>query len=174
MSHLRRIVGNFVQTAKNTLLIGGVFIFCFSSFSHAVKRPAFDSDATAKLPAIHISDSEILKKSQVSYRADGGFTGINSYGVIISCVHGRISVLKSLHDPHRPAAFIHQKGTMSKNEYLQLWKGLKKQKVFFASNIPEPKGDIADQFTVSFEASAGDHKNEFKVHGIGRPEACQH
>jgi hypothetical protein len=146
----------------------------FSSSVKAGEKPALTFHAPAKVNAVQISDAEVLDNSQVSYRADGGFTGIESYGVIVSCVKGRISVLKTIHDPGHSTAAVHQKGTMDHQTYLQLWKGLRKQGVFVAGNIPEPKLDIEDQFTVKFEAKAGGLKNEFRVHGIGRPEACQH
>ncbi len=170
MKRSGQTIRSTVLGIKNALLICSVLILTFSSISHA-KKPI---NHPSKKASINLGNGEILTQSQISYKAEGGFTGIHSFGVIISCVNGKVSVLKTLNDPSRPSAFIHQKGSMSQEAYLELWKGLKKHKVFFASNIADPKMDIADQFTMTFEAKAGDHKNEFKVHGIARPEACQH
>src|SRR5262245_11337333 len=80
-------------------------------------------------PILIISEKDILKDSQISYRADGGFTGIKSYGVIISCVNGKISTLKSFHDPHRYPGPLRQKGSMDRMTYLKLWDSLKRQQV---------------------------------------------
>jgi hypothetical protein len=116
------------------------------------------------------TDQEILKNSQISYHADGGFTGVRSYGVIISCVNGKISTLKSIHNPGRQGA-SRQKGTMDHASYIRLWKSLKRQRAFTAQNVPAPKHDIRDEFTIDFEARVGSEKNAFRVYGIGRPEA---
>lgn len=121
-----------------------------------------------------MSSEELLKKSQISYSADGGFSGVKSYGVIVSCVNGKISMLKTIHDPRHNQAPIRHRGNMDQTTYLRLWDSLVKHKVLEAKNIAEPKMDIADEFTIQFEARVGSDKNTFQVHGIARPEASQH
>ncbi len=123
---------------------------------------------------VSFTEQDILKSSQISYKADGGFTGVRSYGVIISCVNGKISTLKSIHDPRRHEGALRQNGTMNTETYLRLWQSLKKQNAFQAKNVAEPKLDITDELTIEFEARVGTMKNDFKVHGITRPEASQH
>lgn len=166
-------IGKTFLNPKIALLIGGFSVAFFSSKSVASEKNSFNPDSEAKFPRVQIPDSEILKNSQISYRAEGGFTGINSYGIIISCVNGHISMLKSLHDPRRHQSTLHERGLMNHEAYLRLWKELKRQGVFSAASVPEPKMEIADQFTLTFEAKAGNAKHQFSVHGIARPEACQ-
>src|SRR6185369_11388809 len=87
---------------------------------------------------LNISDREILKSSQISYRAEGGFTGVRSYGVILSCVNGHVSVLKSILDPRLPSskASTRQIGTMSTDQYVQLWDNLDRQALLKMKDAP--------------------------------------
>jgi hypothetical protein len=122
------------------------------------------------------SNKDLLANSQISYHADGGFTSVQSYGVILSCVNGKISVLKSISDPRLPdkAALVHDVSTISQREYLELWDNLDRQALFQMSDAPLPKVDIADEFTVTFHAKVGSVHHEFSVRGIGRPEAARY
>lgn len=125
---------------------------------------------------IQFSDKEILHQSQISYRAEGGFTGVTSYGVILSCVDGKVSVLKSLNDPkltNRNHKMIELK-TMDKEQYLNLWNTLQRMNVFVTQNAPDPKLDILDEFTFTFNIKAGDREHQFRVYGINRPESSRH
>lgn len=127
-------------------------------------------------PKIQVSDKEILKKSQVAYRAEGGFTGVISYGVIIGCVEGKISVLKSIHDPKLvdPDHKKFELGSMTHEKYLNLWHTMEKMNVFGTNDIPDPKLDIMDEFTFTFNVKVGDKENQFRVFGIDRSEASRH
>lgn len=121
------------------------------------------------------TSAAILKNSQISYRAEGGFTGVKSYGVLISCVDGKISVLKSIHDPRlRSKQPLRVTGTMDRDSYLNLWQGLKKQAVFGLKDGPPLKQDSLDEFTLSFEAKIGKQTNAFKVTACSRPEASRY
>jgi hypothetical protein len=117
-----------------------------------------------------VSKKDILTKSQLSYRADGGFSEINSYAVIISCVDGKISTLRSVRDSRRGT--FRKTGTMSKEAYLNLWDKMLRRRVFTMKDAPAPKQEILDQFTVQFEAKIGDAANKFEAHGCSRPEAA--
>jgi len=122
------------------------------------------------------SINSIIKRSQISYMADGGFTEVESFGVIISCVDGKISVLKTLLDPNNfsTAARLRQTGTMPKKTYLKLWNNIKKQGVFEIQNAAEPHRDIRDEFTYHFNLSVGNYNHEFTVYGITRHEVSRH
>ncbi len=140
--------------------------------SQAQKHP---KKAVDQKPSIQFSDQEILKKSQISYRAEGGFTGVISYGVIISCSDGKISVLKSVYDPklvnedHKR----YELGAMTHEKYLQLWRTLQKMNVFVTKDVPGPKEDILEEFTFSFNVKVGETSRQFQVFGINRPEASR-
>jgi hypothetical protein len=122
------------------------------------------------------TNDDILKGSQISYRADGGFTGVQGYGVIISCVNGKISVLKTISDPRLrdEAATVHDISSIGTDEYLNLWDNLDREALFKMSDAPDPKVDILDEFTVTFHAVVGKDHHEFRVHGISRPEAARY
>lgn len=122
------------------------------------------------------SDSELLKESQISYRAEGGFTGVESYGVIISCVKGKISVMKSIHDPRlkNEAARVRQLGNMNQNDYLRLWGDLQRQAFFKMRDSNPLTMDINDEFTNYFIAKVGGKSHKFEVVGISRPEASRY
>jgi hypothetical protein len=121
------------------------------------------------------NQSEILAKSQLSYQAEGGFTNVKSYSVLITCVDGKISTLKSMHNPagkHREPIRI--SGTMSSRDYLELWKSASRQGVLSLQDAPAPRAERLDQFTIHFEASAGSSKNKFKVFACSRPEVSRY
>lgn len=123
-----------------------------------------------------LSKQSILKQSQISYKAQGGFTGVESYGVLISCSGGKISVLKTLRDPRlgQKEGHLRQAGTLDTNAYLRLWESLSRLSLFSTPDAPQPKMDILDEFTFMFEAQAGSQRHGFKVYGISRPEAARH
>src|SRR5262245_28893050 len=71
---------------------------------------------------------DVLQRSQIAYRAEGGFSGVESYGVIISCVKGEVSVMSSIHDPRIPDGEpIRRFEHMNAEKYLALWNSLVKQ-----------------------------------------------
>jgi hypothetical protein len=133
-------------------------------------RPAAKQDQR-----ISVTHKELLKNSQISYRAEGGFTGVKSYSVIISCVDGRISSMSSIVDPNVPKAVpLRKRSTMKAEEYLALWDDLKRHQVFNKKDATNPRHDILDEFTVHFEAKVGPKDHSFKVFGCSRPEAAQY
>ncbi len=125
---------------------------------------------------VRFTNADLLKNSQISYRAEGGFSEVQSYGVILSCVNGKISVLKSISDPRLSdkSALVHDVSSMSPSAYLSLWDSLDRQAVFRMTDAPEPKIDIADEFTITFNAKIGSARNEFHVVGISRPVAARY
>jgi hypothetical protein len=170
------------KLASLILLYGSLFLILFSVRSHASDE--LDSEHTSA-DAIkrdldtfgwNLSNSALLRDSQISYRAEGGFSGVESYGVIISCVRGKISVLKSLYNPKlgTSRSRIRQIGSMDKKTYLNLWAHLKKHSVVAMKDCPQPSEDIHDEFTVSFHTKVGGQTHKFKVYGIGRPEASRY
>jgi len=126
-------------------------------------------------PVYQASQNEILQDSQISYRAEGGFTGVRSYTVIITCVDGKISTLQSIHDPRvsDDERTLYRTGKISSEAYLNLWNNLNKQAVFNLKDGENPKMEIMDEFTVQFEVKAGSRSNTFKVYGCNRPEAAR-
>lgn len=119
---------------------------------------------------------EILKYSHISYRALGGFTGAESYGVLVSCIEGKISVLKSIHNPRfaKDRQTLRQIGTMSQGDYLDLWNTLHRQRAFEIANAPPPTQDLRDEFTYYFEIKAGPHTNAFDIYGMSRPAGARY
>lgn len=150
----------------------GFFVFSvlmpnLTIFAAAKKSPQNNSLNTAAL----------LHKSQISYQADGGFTAVKSYSVIISCIDGKISTLSTISDPKlmgSNASPLRHIGTMDEEAYLNLWDKLNRMAVFEKKNGPEPRADILDEFTVTFQASVGNDENQFSVRGCSRPEASQY
>lgn len=131
---------------------------------------------TAQAAVVTPNEERLLQNSQISYRAEGGFTGVQSYGVILSCVNGRISVMKSIYDPRLPAdkAQMREIASMDKDTYLKLWDDLNKQAFFKTPDAPQPKHDIADEFTVNFHAKIGEEHHEFQVYGISLPSSSRY
>ncbi len=129
----------------------------------------------APTPQIRFTDAEILKQSQISYRAEGGFTGIISYGVIMSCSEGKISILKSVEDPQlvNDDHKRYELATISQEKYLALWKTLLNMNIFVTKDVADPKLDIMDEFTFNFNVRVGVTDHQFKVYGIDRPEASR-
>lgn len=154
----------------------GFFFFWLQLLVVPASQAQHKKHAPAPTPLINASRNDILKNSQISYRAEGGFTGIHSYSVIVTCVRGKISTLQSIHDPRirNGNSHLRRAGRMDKVSYLNLWKSLNNLAVLNIKDAPNPKMDILDEFTVKFEARAGDYKNTFKVYGCGRPEAARY
>ena len=144
-----------------------------STRSHKEERGGPSSSAA---PRTVYSEADILRRSQISYRADGGFTGVNSYGAVISCVNGQISVLKTMIDPRitRDHGRIHQTGTLDKSDYLTLWRELERTNLLNTKDGPPLRRETLDEFTYTFSLSVGNEGREFSVQAIGRPEAARH
>lgn len=142
-------------------------------FWHKAKSQANSADDE---PIINVSNREILKYSHVAYRAMGGFTGVKSYSVLITCINGKISVLNSIHDPKVPGkkSVVRKKSNMNVSDYLALWDGLRKQRIFNVQNAPKPNMDILDEFTFAFDVQAGDQANQFDIYGLSRPEGARY
>lgn len=123
-----------------------------------------------------LSDNAILKDSELAYNAEGGFTGVQSYGVILSCVNGRVSVLKSIYDPRLSPekAKTREIATMDPKKYLALWRNVDRHAIFKFSNCPQPTREIYDEFTVRFTARVGKKCHRFEVAGISRPIAARY
>ncbi len=172
-----------MKNNKLRLLIKGtvcdllVFALQFSSVSVSHAGPFKKLIESVDAPQnIEISDKDILKESQLSYRAEGGFTGVQSFGVILSCVNGRVSVMKSIYDPRLSAdkARTREIGTMKTSEYLDLWNNLDRHAMLKMDSAPLPNKDLNDEFTVHFYAKAGKLLHQFDVVGISRPEAARY
>lgn len=121
--------------------------------------------------------SRILQRSEISYQAEGGFTGVNAYSVHISCVDGKISTLAMIKDPrltHDATSTLKKTGTLTKEEYLNLWARLDRMAIFDKKDAPSPKLEIFDEFTLNFVAKVGPIENQFSVQGCSRPEASQY
>jgi hypothetical protein len=118
----------------------------------------------------------LLANSQISYQADGGFTGVESYGVIISCVKGHVSVLKSLCDLHASADARHlrQIGTMNSEDYLRLWANLSRQNVLALKDAPPLNCDSLDEFTTRFVFKVGNQSHHISTQAISRPEVSRY
>lgn len=144
--------------------------------NHARFLRATNSIETPPLQAIQATKSEILKDSSISYRAEGGFTGVKSFSVIISCVRGKVSILKTIRDPRSGLKNqVHrQTKTMTREKYVKLWKCLKRQCILTVPDAPDPEIDILDEFTFKFEARVGKQKNNFKIYGMSRPGASRY
>ena len=127
-------------------------------------------------PPVQFTNQEVLKNSFISYRATGGFTGVQSYSVLISCVEGRISVLKTIRNPkyNKKDPTIRQRTKMSHRDYLNVWNHLRRQNIFRVQSAPDPKHDITDEFTYYFDARVGEHTNKFKIYGMSRPSGSRY
>ncbi|OVE78430.1 hypothetical protein BVX98_00270 [bacterium F11] len=123
------------------------------------------------IPVIQVSEKTILQDSYLSYNAFGGFTNVKSFGVILSCKNGKISVLKTIHNPKRNRRHptLRQREKMDKDTYLSLWRDLQRQRIFHIKDAPDPKMDILDEFTYHFEVKVGEVENKFRIYGMSRP-----
>jgi len=172
--------------SKQLIKIGKLFLIVMilgntvgtgSVWARSKKAAPSSSASVSTPPQVPLSTEEILKKSQISYIADGGFTAVRSYSVIISCAGGKISTLCSIIDPRitkSESKPIYRKGSMDIEDYLAMWKKLNNLAVFQKKDAPLPKHDILDEFTMNFSAQVGMQKNSFKVVGITRPEGYQY
>jgi len=123
-----------------------------------------------------IDEKALLKSSHISYRAVGGFTGVKSFSVLISCVDGRVSILKTIHNPkgipNRPT--LRHNGAMTTKAYMEFWDNLVKQQIMQIPDCPDPRQEILEEFTFHFEARVGDEKHSFRSYGLTRPEASRY
>src|SRR5262245_32515774 len=69
---------------KNPTFVAVVILGLLGGQLQAATAPR--PDPASALPA----DATLLDRSQIAYRAEGGFTGVESYSVIISCVRGEV------------------------------------------------------------------------------------
>ncbi len=166
---------NWNRLAKEAVFFALIQFMVSSPAVSGARKPhgALKKQAVA---SARIDRAALLKNSQISYRAEGGFTGIRSYGVLISCVDGKVSVLKSIYDPRlgRDRSRVRHIEKLDRDDYLSLWRSLEKQAVFKAQNAPQPKGDILDEFTLTFSLKVRDSQHRFLVYGISRPEAARY
>lgn len=125
-------------------------------------------------PKIATDASSLLARSQISYRAEGGFTGVESYGVIISCVNNQISVLESIHDPRVPSEPMRKLGHMSTDQYLALWDSLIRQAALKLTDGPTIDHDVLDEFTVKFNVSVMDQGHQFRAQALSLPECARY
>ena len=153
-----------------------LMVLNFPVSSHAGPFQKLINSTYRESSTLLFSPEELIKESQISYRADGGFTGIESYGVIISCVNGKISVLKSIADPNlgNGQNVVRQLGTLDQQTYLALWDTLDNHAMFRMNDAPQPKHEIADEFTVTFFAKVGGAHHKIQVPGIRRPEVSRY
>ena len=146
-------------------------VICVLSFgADGFARRARTADAPVMLR--HVAKATLLEDSAISYRADGGFTGIQGYSVLIVCRAGAVSTLATIHDPRRDEP-LRRTGHMTEEEYLALWEQLNRQRVFATTDVERPKWEIRDEFTIRFEVRAGRLEHAFSVHGLNRPEASK-
>lgn len=128
---------------------------------------------TDKTHVVHVTKTiakkDILAKSELAYRATGGFSEVNSYTVILSCVNGKISSYRAVRNNRH--GIFRKTGTMTQQAYLNLWDNMLRRKIFEMKDAPTPRQDILDEFTVNFEAKVGDASNKFSAYGCSRPEA---
>ena len=169
LKHRKYVHNMAIVTMALTMVVGPRLLSAAGPFEHLLA--SVDNGVETRY-----SDADLLANSQISYRAEGGFTGVQAYGVILSCVHGKISVLKTISDPRLPdqASTVHDVSSITQSEYFALWDNLDRQALFQTTDAPEPKMDIADEFTVTFHAKVGDAHHEFHVRGISRPEAARY
>jgi len=172
-----KLIEKFLDLGKIFLSILIIFVSVGTGPVWAKSKHKAEPKIEVTAPQVPLSTKEILKQSQISYQAEGGFSGIRSYGVHISCVGGKISTLCSIIDPRITKSDtkpIYRKGTMDIDTYLALWHKMNNMAVFHKKDAPDPKRDILDEFTLNFTVQAGDKSNSFKVYGLSRPEAAQY
>jgi hypothetical protein len=151
--------------------------FIFISFSSLSWATPFEHLLNKEeRPIKSVSKKAILANSQISYRAEGGFSGVESYGVIISCVKGKMSVMMSIYDPrlHEDNSRVRRLGSMDSGEYLNLWDNLQRQALFKLQDSPPLTMDITDEFTNHFFVKVQDKHHQFNVVGISRPESSRY
>jgi hypothetical protein len=140
-----------------------------NSYSIVEAKPRLDKTHVVHITKV-IDKKDLLAKSELSYRATGGFSEVNSYTVILSCVNGKISTFRAVRNNRH--GIFRKPGTMSQEAYLNLWDNMLRRKVFEMKDAPTPRQDILDEFTVHFEAKVGDATNKFAAYGCSRPEAA--
>ena len=125
-------------------------------------------------PRIATDMASLLARSQISYRAEGGFSGVESYGVIISCVNNQVSVMASIHDPRVPSEPMRKLSHMSTDKYLALWDSLVRQAALKLDDGPVIDHDVLDEFTVSFTVSVMDQTHQFRAQALSLPECARY
>ena len=149
------------------------FVAFFLATSIAIGPSILQAETPAS-PKIATDPASLLARSQISYRAEGGFSGVESYGVIISCVNNQISVLESIHDPRVPSEPMRRLGHMTPDEYLALWDSLIRQAALKLPDGPTIKQDVLDEFTVTFTAGVMDQTHQFRAQALSLPECARY
>jgi hypothetical protein len=137
-------------------------------------RGEMAAEAAPAAEAMATDAASILARSQISYRAEGGFSGVESYGAIISCVNGEISMMASIHDPRLPNEPMRKIGRLSRERYLALWDSLVRQASFRLDDGPVLDRDVLDEFTVTFNVSVCDRSHKFRAQGLSLPECARY
>lgn len=165
----------FSRKKPKFLLISAVLFALSMNVGHSASSRK-NTPPQKPVTADTLDEGTLLRKSQISYRAEGGFSKVQSYSVIISCVDGKISTLATIHDPHLGAdkGTLHQTGTLDKDQYLRLWKSAAQMGVQSKKDAPPLKQDILDEFTVTFDVQAGNWNHRFSAAGISRREASSY
>src|SRR4051812_31659944 len=92
----KALIGKRLLNRLASIAMAAAFALSLTAGAFANGEKTTGDDENNK---IQFSNDELLEKSQISYAADGGFTGVRSFSVIISCVNGRISTLKTIRNP---------------------------------------------------------------------------
>ena len=153
----------------------GKWIFVLAFFISPVLATTLEKNIETsdyKKTRKHVAENSILKNSQISYRATGDGPGVQSFGVIISCVDGKISILKSLRDPdiNHSLPQIRQIGNISQKEYLNLWRNLEELKFWNMDDAKDPTDLGTHHFTTEFFVKLDQKMHKFKVKDLDRPE----
>ncbi len=141
----------------------------------SLSRAAGAAVSPAAVEVLSTDPASVLARSQVSYRAEGGFSGVESYGAIVSCVNGEISIMASIHDPRSKNGEPTRKIChMTQERYLALWNDLVKQAGLKLSDGPALRRETLDEFTVTFNLSVGDETHQFRAQGLSLPECARY
>ena len=149
------------------------FATCFGTRLGATSQEDRSPESTPAKNQIKTELQEkIKKKSQISYRADLKGASIRSYGVIISCIDGKVSAIRSLYDPSlasdpRP---IRQIVDLDLDQYLNLWDSLIRRGALDMKDRPPSTLPHSEESSVHFLLSLGKDTHEFSVTDLNRPE----
>ena len=149
------------------VLLAGAALSAFAAPRPAAPEPEADAFAT--------DTASVLARSQVSYRAEGGFSGVESYGAIISCVNGEVSVMASIHDPRSKNGEPTRKIChITPERYVVLWNSLVRQAGLKLGDGPTLRRETLDEFSVTFILSVGDTSRQFRAQGLSLPECARY
>ena len=149
--------------------------FLLATQSPTISWAAPQPPASAAVEILPTDPADVLKKSQVSYRAEGGFSGVESYGSIISCVNGEVSIMASIHDPRSKNGEPTRKIChMTQERYLAMWNSLVRQASLRLTDGPALHRETLDEFTVTFNLSVGSESHQFRAQGLSLPECARY